>query len=302
MIQSEDRMRKLIDENIMLREKIKTVSYENQQLAIQKNEVFKRMNEMPMLSTEQFMDNQQYSISQQQQNRLTLASNNNNNNHVLSTPKHRFMDDSAVKYHQDPHARGNELFGEQFSSLQHDHDFSRRFSIDSFATGRNSTSNNNQTGVMPSFNRFNAISENEFEEPDFNQKSLHHATSLSALNTHQENQENAARRISTLQIRNQQTKPHLKSSYPLEMMTQDVHEDVIRKGASESKDNNSILRDRTSMINQSGYVNKPPSNLNQKRRMEDAAESKSPKKSATVVKYNNSHNNYVLKTFSKKFD
>lgn len=110
--------------------------------------------------------------------------------------------------------------------------------------------------MMPSFNRFNAISENEFEEPDINQKSFHIETTQ---NLH---------RLSTLQIRNLQTKPHLKSSYALEVNLPAVSEDQIR--GEINKEN------RMSSINSNSVK------AYQKRRADDNGESSSPKKSNTV--------------------
>ena len=69
--------------------------------------------------------------------------------------------------------------------------------------------------AVPSFNRFNAISENEYEEPSLNQKYLQIQDSSLNLN-----------RLSTLQTRNLKQKPHLKSSYALEMIH--VNENLVR--------------------------------------------------------------------------
>lgn len=94
----------------------------------------------------------------------------------------------------------------------------RRYSIDSFSRGASSCSASignqsiNQIGSynnMPALNRFNAISENEYEEPSNNHKSLQISTSHNDSTM-------ALRRLSTLQIRNKQQKPHLQCSYALE--------------------------------------------------------------------------------------
>lgn len=138
---------------------------------------------------------------------------------MLSTPKSKFYDDSFVKY-TSPDLRTNEPFQEQFNQ----DDMSRRFSIDSFSR----SGNNNATMVVPSFNRFNAISENEFEEPDINQKSFHIESSTNGLH-----------RLSTLQTRNLQTKPHLKSSYALDFTLPAVSEHHIR-GDVDNKENNRV--------------------------------------------------------------
>ena len=77
---------------------------------------------------------------------------------------------------------------------------------------------------MPALNRFNAISENDCEEPSNNHKFLQMSDST-----------NAMRRVSTLQTRNKQVKPHLQSSYALEDVTQTYNEDWIR--GEQSKEN-----------------------------------------------------------------
>lgn len=131
--------------------------------------------------------------------------------HTLSTPKRPFFDDHRIttKY-TSPELRtqtdlnmfepaSNTDFGTASIGAGGGPDDSRRFSIDSFSRPSNITVN------LPQFNRFNTISENEFEEPDINQKSLE-LEMTGNLN-----------RLSILQTRNQRAPPHLKSSYALEM-------------------------------------------------------------------------------------
>jgi len=135
---------------------------------------------------------------------------------ALSTPKlqaknGKFLDDSLLRF-TSPELGTRDVLSEMNTGND---DFSRRCSIDSFS--RNQA---NATMVMPTFNRFNTISENEFEEPSINQKFLQAS-----------NEENGSRRLSTLQIRNQQSKPHLKSSYPLELVLPAVTENQIRGAA-----------------------------------------------------------------------
>ena len=126
---------------------------------------------------------------------------------ILSTPKvqiqNKFYDDSFQKFTSPSlgTGSGDHVFGENDIP---DADFSRRFSIDSFS--RNSMAN--QNNVTMGFNRFNTISENEFEEPSVNQKFL-----VNGDNSHM-----AQRRLTQIHARNQQTKPHLKSSYALEQL------------------------------------------------------------------------------------
>jgi hypothetical protein len=121
-------------------------------------------------------------------------------------------------------------------------DFSRRYSIDSFSRGPNSALLNPTTPSLgstsinvgsfsnvPSFNRFNTISENEYEEPSINQKFFQYSDNS-----------NAMRRISTLQTRNKQVKPHLQSSYALEDVTASLSENQIR-GDQWNKENNRVF-------------------------------------------------------------
>lgn len=96
---------------------------------------------------------------------------------------------------------------------------SRRFSIDSFR-GASSTLSTTATPLIPTAqmmaNRFNTISENEFEEPDINQKSL------------ELEMNGNLNRLSILQTRNQRVPAHLKSSYALEMNLPTANELAIR--------------------------------------------------------------------------
>ncbi len=129
--------------------------------------------------------------------------------------------------------------GAHLMSSQND-DISRRFSIDSFSRGSSavcgsSSMINHSINVgsyqnMPALNRFNAISENEYEEPSNNHKSLQLADNT-----------NAVRRLSTLQTRNKQQKPHLQSSYALEDVTQTVDENSLRGEFFANKENSNRL-------------------------------------------------------------
>jgi hypothetical protein len=142
---------------------------------------------------------------------------------VLSTPKNKFsMDDQHVKY-SSPELRTN--FNIQ--NINQD-DISRRFSIDSFKNSNTNLSNSsvNACSLAGGFNRFNAISENEFEEPSVNQKFLQ---------LQQDNPINAMKRLSSLQDRNTKVQPHLRSSYALENLPADEYQ--IRGTMHESKEN-----------------------------------------------------------------
>jgi hypothetical protein len=134
--------------------------------------------------------------------------------------------------------------------MNNDND-SRRYSMDSFA--RVSASN---SSTLPAFNRFNAISENEFEEPSINQKFLQI-----------DNSQVQMHRLSTLQIRNQQSKPHLKSSYALESLLPAVTENQVRG----EKENVAVVS-RMSDISSKSFL---------KRRHDDTSDAKTPKKSNT---------------------
>ena len=107
----------------------------------------------------------------------------------------------------------------QVKNVFNQDDLSRRYSIDSYShhgTGSMasyvpsiSNVSSNVGSIMP-FNRFSAISENEYEEPSINQKFLQmQDPSVGS---------NADRRLTTLQTRNLKQKPHLKSSYAIEML------------------------------------------------------------------------------------
>jgi hypothetical protein len=141
----------------------------------------------------------------------------------------RFSDDSFHKF-TSPSLGTNDQFGSEFPDMP-DHDISRRFSIDSF-------SQTNQNNVTMGFNRFNTISENEFEEPSINQKFLGSG----------ENTQMAQRRLTQIQARNQQTKPHLKSSYALEQLPlgqASNSESIIKDGTKENRD----VNNRMSLLN-----------------------------------------------------
>ena len=141
---------------------------------------------------------------------------------ILSTPKSKFYDDQHVKY-SSPELRTNY----NINNLNQD-DISRRFSIDStnFKNSNSNIANSSACSIAGGFNRFNAISENEFEEPSVNQKFLQ---------LQQDNPINAMKRLSSLQDRNNKVQPHLRSSYALEDLPAD--ENLIRGALRESKEN-----------------------------------------------------------------
>ena len=243
VIQSEGRIRGFIEENNCLKEKIKTLNFESQQLDRKNSELLKYINEKVEERTTTMLPPMPQSAR--------FAS--------LSTPKQQmFMDDFGVKYTDAHEILNNPHY------MSHD-ELSRRFSIDSM---RMSNVSSTPSVVMPAFNRFNAISEHEFEESVANHKSLD-----------VDNPEQAIRRLSTLQVRNQQTKPHLQSSYALELNIPSS-EDQIRRGMLESggnKENTGNGRQTSgSSLKQSNSANQL--NQNSKRRIDDSAESKSPKK------------------------
>lgn len=155
--------------------------------------------------------------------------------------------------------RTSEMF---FDTTNQDEMLSRRFSIDSFSRSSMNAQSQNAT-MMPQFNRFTTISENEFEEPDINRKSLHIEHPSTNVN-----------RLSTLLIRNQQAKPHLKCSYALESMLPDVPEDQIK--GRENKQPQPLVTSsaKKSTTSTTGSY--------QKRRNDDPPESNSPKKSHMV--------------------
>ena len=104
-------------------------------------------------------------------------------------------------------------------------EISRRFSIDNISRASFSSQQNPSTAVS-AFNRFNTISENEFEEPVQFQKTLL---------TSEENTVIAQRRLTQIIARNQQTKPHLKSSYALEELP-DNFEKLLKEDSKENRE------------------------------------------------------------------
>ena len=231
VIQSETRNRSVIEESNFLREKVKTLAYENQQLKTQKDDLVKKISETPIVET----------------GRESLAFNSiKPKPAVLSTPKLKSVDDSYVKF-TSPDLRTHDVFSEMNND-----DVSRRYSIDSFSRNANNAS---MSMVPPAFNRFNTISENEFEEPSINQKFLQI-----------ENHSGAMHRLSTLQTRNQQAKPHLKSSYALENLPVSSDDQVTGQTNKEKENRMSNITSKTLL----------------KRRHDDTIDLNTPKKSHTT--------------------
>lgn len=146
---------------------------------------------------------------------------------ALCTPKGKSFDDQCVKYSSPDLRTSNSI------PTYNQDDISRRFSIDSFKNSNPSLANSssvNACSIAGGFNRFNAISENEFEEPSVNQKFLQF----------QENSGNQFKRMSSLVERNNRCQPHLRSSYALENLPAD--ENQIRGALNtETKENRVIL-------------------------------------------------------------
>lgn len=204
--------RTLKEENQCYIEKANTLQFENKALTNQKDIIQKRLLQDQSMAEYQFQSNK--------------ASRDS----ILSTPVHstarkepnskqfQAIDDSNVKY-------GSPTSASAHIMQSHNDDFSRRFSIDSFSRGSaqfggslgNQSINVGSYQNMPAINRFNAISENDCEEPTNNHKFLQMSDST-----------NAMRRLSTLQIRNKQVPKHLQSSYALEDVTQTVDENFVR--------------------------------------------------------------------------
>lgn len=192
--------------------------------------------------------------------------------HALSTPK-RFLDDHRIGKYTSPELRTmseqafepatNSDFGSLGSGIggiggmNGGADDSRRYSIDSFSRG-----NSTVTVSLPQFNRFNTISENEFEEPDINQKSL------------ELEMNGNLNRLSILQTRNQRAPPHLKSSYALEMNLPTSNELDVKENrapllaSSSSKTNLSNLGSSNSGSNLN--LNSNGNGNNSKRRYDDS--------------------------------
>jgi hypothetical protein len=232
VIQTESRNRYVVEEANFLREKVKTLVYENQQLKAQKDDLVKKISDTPIVES----------------GRESLVFNGiKPKSAVLSTPKLKSVDDSYIKF-TSPDLRTHEIFGEMNND-----DASRRYSIDSFSRNANNAS---MSMVPPAFNRFNTISENEFEEPSINQKFLQI-----------ENHSGAMHRLSTLQTRNQQAKPHLKSSYALENLPVSSDDQVTGQANKEKENRMSNVTSKTLL----------------KRRHDDTVDLNTPKKSHTTV-------------------
>jgi hypothetical protein len=234
----QEQQRILIQDLNCYKEKTKTAMFEAQQLKLQKDDLTKRINEMPVFDSSRIgsVDN---TIPYSAKVKHTKFN-------TLSTPKRKCMDDSFVKY-SSPELSSNPM--RQSTAIPDE--LSRRFSIDSVATktiGGSATISNSTissgNAIMTSFNRFNTISESEFEEPHLNQKFLMQPPSalpsLSASTNDLTADPN--KRLSILQIRNQQAKPHLKSSYPLEIALPAVNESQIRG----DKENNRVYSKKIS--------------------------------------------------------
>ena len=138
---------------------------------------------------------------------------------LLKTPKAKqFLDDSAVKY-SSPDFRSTDS---EFFPIANPDDFSfRRQSIDTIASARNGLANSTMGTSNHPINRFDAISENDFEAAFNSEKFL----------PFENNNRNTSDRLSILQTRNLKQKPHLKSSYPLEALSfPEFDEKNIREG------------------------------------------------------------------------
>ena len=164
---------------------------------------------------------------------------------ILSTPKSKYMDDTEIKY------TSPGLTSSQIIQSNPD-DMSRRFSIDSYSLrGSNNVSMANQSinaagsfQNMPALNRFNAISENDGEDQYSLQKSIFPQQTAAFQMNDSTNSSNAMRRLSTIQTRNKQQKPHLQSSYALEDVTQSVNEHALRGETFGNKENNRVYRNK----------------------------------------------------------
>lgn len=125
--------------------------------------------------------------------------------------------------------------------LDHHQEDSRRYTIDNFS--RSAASNAVNTSMkppqLPQLNKvFNTVSENEFEAVTSEHKTLSfHLEPTGNIN-----------RLSTLQIRNKQAKPHLQSSYPLEMNLPTENEDQIR--GAQQQASYSILKEKSNTPSQ----------------------------------------------------
>jgi len=144
----------------------------------------------------------------------------------LSTPKTqskpcppKFFDDSFHKF-------SSPSLGTNQQEACNVGDLSRRFSIDNISRASFYSQNNPTTTAVSAFNRFNTISENEFEEPTVFQKSL-----LS----NEENALIAQRRLTQIIDRNKHTKPHLQSSYALEELPSNF-ESLLKEDGKENRE------------------------------------------------------------------
>ncbi len=203
-INDESRVRSTVEEVNFLKERIKTLTFENQQLKTKKEEIVKKMSDQIGAVADAS------SVRTTSNLTSTIRSNKHQFSTMPSTPKASdFRDDSFLNIGS-PSNLDNEMH-------RHQEDF-RRFSIDSTMTSRSAgQASSTMSQVAPSFNRFNTISENDCEEPSNQEKFLMLDNSQVQLN-----------RLSMLQARNQQTKPHLKSSYALESLLPAVTEKQVR--------------------------------------------------------------------------
>jgi hypothetical protein len=122
----------------------------------------------------------------------------------------------------------------------------------SLASSRMGGAGANGTMMPPAFSRFSTISENEFEQPDINQKSFQ----IDTYSTR-------ADRVSILKERNQQSKPHLQSSYALESMEMPAPD----SRAVASRSNLALVANKKPTSGSSAAVN-------EKRKMDDTDEQK----------------------------
>lgn len=278
LVEMEHRCRQQNEEVTMWKEKTKTVEFENRQLKWQKDELTKKLasvSESDTVSDHRITNSTILTSTASKPTSYHPAAKASAN--FPETPKHvPHHTSSTSRFHHQHHNNNNNNnnFDDMFKTpsiipneyQNHNDDNLRRYSVDSISTSRSS---NTSTQIPPQFNnRFNTISENEFEEPTANMKFL--VESNPAQQQH---------RLSTLQTRNQQSKPHLKSSYALEEFSAVQANEELVKG-SHSNHNHTMNKE-----NSTGRLS-DVSGLLKKRPYDEMGEAKSPKKSNTLKQTN----------------